>query len=64
MADYPQTNTLGVPVTVAAADWEQRLLQTVRQLRLQRKDAIVLFDSRTNTIRVFPAGAPVSVKLD
>ena len=39
---------------IPETDWESRLCEIVRLLRSQRKDAIILYDQRTNTLRVAP----------
>ena len=55
------------PMTISIipeTDWESRLCEIVRLLRSQRKDAIILYDQRTNTLRVAPFVQVQSLKAE
>ena len=59
------TNTHGAIISVIdATTWEDRLIAEVKVLRESCKDAIILYDYRTNTVRVFDGRAKVSLRLD
>ena len=47
---------------IPETDWEGRLCEIVCLLRSQRKDAIILYDYRTNTLRIFDGRAIESLK--
>jgi len=49
---------------ISETDWESRLCEIVRLLRSQRKDAIILYDQRTNTLRVAPFVQVQSLKAE
>ena len=57
----PMTTTISV---IPETDWELRLCEIVRLLRSQRKDAIILYDQRTNTLRVAPFVQVQSLKAE
>ena len=60
-AIYNITPTISV---IPETDWETRLCEIVRLLRSQRKDAIILYDQRTNTLRVAPFVQVQSLKAE
>ena len=49
---------------IPETDWEDRLCEIVRLLRSQGKDAIILYDQRTNTLRVAPFVQVQSLKAE
>lgn len=49
---------------IPETDWESRLCEIVRLLRSQRKDAIILYDQRTNTLRIAPFVQVQSLKAE
>jgi type IV secretory pathway protease TraF len=49
-----------VPV-VDQTDWRGRIIAVIEELRASRKGAIILYDERTNTVRVYDGRARVSV---
>lgn len=56
-----QTCTVSV---IPETDWEGRLCEIVRLLRSQKKDAIIFYDQRTNTLRVAPFVQVQSLKAE
>ena len=59
-----QVPNYAVVSVIQETDWEARLCEIVRLLRSQRKDAIILYDQRTNTLRVAPFVQVQSLKAE
>ena len=63
-APYNVAPIIPVISVIPETDWESRLCEIVRLLRSQRKDAIILYDQRTNTLRVAPFVQVQSLKAE
>jgi len=63
-AVYSITPVIPFISVISETDWEGRLCEIVRLLRSQRKDAIILYDQRTNTLRVAPFVQVQSLKAE
>ena len=63
-AAYHVTPIIPMISVIPETDWEGHLCEIVRLLRSQRKDAIILYDYRTNTLRVAPFVQVQSLKAE
>lgn len=62
---YVTTRTPYVPDRLdGLTDWERVILLAVGELRSKRKGAIILYDERTNTVRVYDGRALTSAATD
>jgi type IV secretory pathway protease TraF len=52
-----------VPV-IDQADWRGRIVAAIEELRASRKGAIILYDERTNTVRIYDGRARVSIQAE